>query len=677
MKRVWLLSVALAGAAAGDAPSAAPLPLVPAPVSVERGAGGFAFGSTTVIRHDAALLGEARLFAADLAKRTGVPPKLVAGGAAADGEIFLHTDAIAADAAGGYRLEITPHRIVITGRDAAGAFYGTRDILQLLPPAGDAAWKTAQPVNLPAVRIADRPRYAWRGMMLDCGRFFHSKADVEEFLDWLAFHKLNVFHWHLTEDQGWRIEIRKYPKLTTVGAWRDSSPPYGNRQGSDGTRHGGFYTQAEIREVAAYAAARHITIVPEIEMPGHASAAIASYPEFGNTDVPGYNPRVQTTWGVHPYIFAPREETFRFLEDVLTEVCELFPASPYIHIGGDEAPKDQWKRSKAAQEVIKREKLKDEFELQSWFVRRMAKFLESKHRRLIGWDEIQEGGLPKSATMMVWRDTRWAKHALAQGNQVVMAPNSHTYLDHYQLPGGPELAKGPFYEAIGGYLPVENVYSFNPGSVVEKPEQEKQVLGVQGQLWSEYFHDWKKVQYMTFPRIAAIAEIGWTPQANRDCGNFLVRLQGVMGHYDAAGVFYARPPRPAVRTCADGASVTTSFGFHAGNWPELAFDGRNDTFFWADRPPHEGDHLTVRLRAPLAAETPVSVATGGPESHNGDKLEHGVLEAETTPGQWSKVADFQDGTASGRLPKGSAAFRLRVLAGQTNWLILHEAHLGN
>ena len=305
-------------------------------------------------------------------------------------------------------------------------------------------------------------------------------------------------------------------------------------------RYGGFYPQDQIREIVAYAAVRHITIVPEIEMPGHASAAIAAYPELGNSDVPGFTAKVMTRWGVHSQVFAPKEETFRFLEDVLAEVCELFP-SKFIHIGGDEAPKTQWEKSKFAQDVMKREGLKNEEELQSWFIRRIGKFLDSKDRRLIGWDEIQEGGLPKSATMMVWRDAKWAKHALALGNDVVMATTSHTYLDYYQAPAATELARGKEYESIGGDLPLEKVYSYNPTFVVENPAQEKQVLGTQAQLWTEYAKDMKKVEYLAFPRVAALAEVAWTPLASKNFDDFTTRLKRVMQHYDAGNLNYAKP----------------------------------------------------------------------------------------------------------------------------------------
>lgn len=422
------------------------LPIIPKPAEETLLDGSFPIGPETVIRFDSRLRAEAELFAGDLGKRVGREIKTVDERLRILTPSAIHLDL--AETPGpreGYTLEVGPGSARISGHGAAGAYYGTRSMLQLIPAGGDPA--------LPACRVKDAPRFVWRGMMLDVGRHYQKPEHIKRFIDSLAFHKMNVFHWHLTEDQGWRIEIRKYPKLTEVGAWRESSPPYGNRNSDDGVRYGGFYSQAEIKDIVAYAAARHITVVPEIEMPGHAAAAIAAYPEFGNRDVPGYAPKVLTRWGVHPYTFAPTAETFAFLEDVLSEVLELFP-SKYIHIGGDEAPKDQWKQSATAQAVMKREGLKDEHELQSWFIRRIEKFLSSKGRRLVGWDEIQEGGLPKSATMMVWRDSNWAKHALELGNQVVMAPTSHTYFDYYQEPSAQALAKGVEFEAIGGFLPI-------------------------------------------------------------------------------------------------------------------------------------------------------------------------------------------------------------------------------
>ncbi len=533
-----ILASLLAGAAFGQT-----LPLIPKPKSIQTQEGTFAFSAATAISFDRELAGESVLLSAQFERLTGQKTRTVSEELLImlPSEVSLDLDDSLPLKAGGYQLKVTPKGVKIIGKDAAGAFWGMQTLMQLLP--AEMPMKKAS-VALPALTIADEPEFAWRGMHLDCGRHFFAIEDVKKFIDQMAFHKLNVFHWHLTEDQGWRIEIKKYPKLTEVGGFRDSSPPYGNRNSDDGKRYGGFYTQEQIKDLVAYATKRHITIVPEIELPGHAAAAIAAYPELGNSDVPGYAPKVMTRWGVHPYTFAPKEETFAFLENVLTEVCELFP-SQFIHIGGDEAPKDQWNQSKFAKEVMAREGLKDAEELQSYFIGRIEKFLASKNRSLIGWDEIQEGGLPKSATMMVWRDINWAHHALDKGNTVVMAPNAFAYLDHYQHPAEVELAKGTEYETIGGFLTVQKLYNYDPAAIGRNAEERKRILGVQAQLWTEYMHDWKKVEYMAFPRIAALAEIAWLPTAQKNYPDFRARLNGVMKHYDAAGINRATPEDPA------------------------------------------------------------------------------------------------------------------------------------
>jgi hexosaminidase len=380
---------------------------------------------------------------------------------------------------------------------------------------------------------------------------------------------------------------------------------------------------------------------------------------------------VVTRWGVHPYIFAPKEETFKFLEDVLTEVCELFP-SKFIHIGGDEAPKTQWKKSAFAQSVMKARGVEGRA--------RTAKLVHPPHRNsfsprriaLIGWDEIQEGGLPKTATMMVWRDAKWAKHALSQGNDIVMATTSHTYLDYYQAPEAAEMAKGKEFECIGGFLPLEKVYSYNPAFVAGNAAQEKQILGTQGQLWGEYIKDIRKAEYLALPRLAPLAEVAWSPQNARNFPDFLARLDGVMNHYEAAGVPFSRPVPPPKKETRDGSTVSSSLGTYQNNWPELAFDGREDTFFWADRALKEGDHFTLKLKAPLAKETTVTLSTGGKASKNGDKLENGILEATSDGTDWKPLATFENGSATAKAPAGTRQIRLKVTKPQENWLIIHE-----
>jgi len=443
----------------------------------------------------------------------------------------------------GYVIETLPGQpVVISARTAAGAFYAYQTLLQAAYTGNDGKRYLAPGL------IQDKPRFAWRGLMLDEGRHFFGKEKVKRFLDLMAMHKLNVFHWHLTEDQGWRVEIKKWPRLTSVGSVRAESHVTGGKQFAydgnrfDGKPYGGFHTQDDLREIVAYAKARHIHVVPEIEMPGHASAAIAAYPQFGNDDMPGYAPKVQTRWGVHPYTFSPKEETFRFIDDILAELTPIFP-SPFFHIGGDEAPKDQWKQSPFAQSVIKREGLKNEYELQSYFIRRVEKLLNARGKKLVGWDEIQEGGLSKTATMMVWRDWKWAKHAVENGNDIVMAPTSHTYFDY--SPG--KRAEGPQYGVIGGNLPIDKVYSFEPVPGNFTPEESRRVLGAQGQLWSEYLYGWNKVEYMAFPRACALAEVVWSPKEGKDWGDFQRRLGTHLGRLDALKVNYHRPDgTPAV-----------------------------------------------------------------------------------------------------------------------------------
>ncbi len=428
----------------------------------------------------------------------------------------------------GYALDVSADRITIESCSPKGIFYGIQSLKQLI--------FSSQEGKIPCLRIEDSPRFGWRGMMLDEGRHFFGKVFVKKFLDIMALYKMNSFHWHLTEDQGWRIEIKKYPKLISIGSKRAESPVEGDRKNGDGKPYEGFYTQDDIREIVKYATDRFINVVPEIEMPGHAAAAIASYPEFGNSDIMDYKPEVKTRWGVHHYTYSPTEKTFKFLEDIIEEVVSLFPGK-YFHIGGDEAPKDQWKNSPTAQRIMLDNKLKDEHELQSFFIKRIEKILKKNDRILIGWDEIQEGGLSPTAVMMVWRDWKWAMMALNNGNRIVMAPNSHSYFDHYQA--DPKEYKEP--EAIGGNLPLDKVYVFNPVPEGITPEQEKLILGTQAQLWSEYLFNTDKVEYMTFPRFFALAEVAWTMPENKNYADFQSRLKGALKLLDHMKVKYRNP----------------------------------------------------------------------------------------------------------------------------------------
>lgn len=435
-----------------------------------------------------------------------------------------------------YTIEITPELISLSAGDAAGAFYGVQTLRQLLPAQLEQAGLFKEPVfSIPAVRITDSPKFQHRGMHLDVSRHFFGVDEIKTYIDMLALLKMNRFHWHLTDDQGWRIEIKKYPKLTLKGAFRPETllGHYNDTpQQFDNTQYGGFYTQEEIKTVVAYAQSKHITIIPEIEMPGHASAAISAYPELGCTRE---QIQVATSWGVFEDIFCPKPATFEFLQDVLDEVIALFPGE-YIHIGGDEAPKARWENCSHCQGLIKAQELADEHELQSYFITKIEAYLNSKGRQIIGWDEILEGGLAPNATVMSWRGTQGAVAAAKTGHQVILSPTSHAYFDYYQSNNPDE----PL--AIGGYLPLKKVYGFSPYPT-EMPEEDYQyVLGAQGNIWTEYMQDFKQVQYMAYPRTMAMSEVVWngpTAQLEQDYSDFLGRLEFLFDRLDILGINYA------------------------------------------------------------------------------------------------------------------------------------------
>jgi hexosaminidase len=429
----------------------------------------------------------------------------------------------------GYKLTVTPGRVLAEASTPKGLFYAAQTMRQLLP-AGQLAT-----VAMPACQITDKPRYSYRGLHLDVSRHFMPVAFVKKYIDLLAMHKQNTFHWHLTDDQGWRIEIKKYPKLTQVGSRRSETliGQYTQNypQQYDGKPHGGFYTQEEIKEVVRYAQSRFVTIVPEIEMPGHALAALAAYPELSCDPSKTY--QVATKWGVFDDVFCPSEKTFGFLQDVLTEVMALFP-SRYIHIGGDECPKTAWKQSAFCQDLMKKNGLKDEHELQSYFIRRIEKFVNSKGRAIIGWDEILEGGLAPNATVMSWRGTEGGIAAAKQKHPVIMTPGATCYLDQYQ--GNP--ATEPL--AIGGYLPLDQVYAYEPTPAELTPTEQKYILGVQGNVWTEYMPTADHVEYMVWPRALALAEISWIPAGPRNFEDFAQRLKNHLPKLDAIPVNYAK-----------------------------------------------------------------------------------------------------------------------------------------
>ncbi|MFH8810617.1 beta-N-acetylhexosaminidase [Streptomyces hygroscopicus] len=490
--------------------------------------------------------GVARLLRATLGQALGLA--LPDGEPGARDTVTLRIDAALEPE--GYRLTVADGRVEIAGGTAAGVHWGTQTLRQLLGPD---AFRRAPLGGAPAARelaertVTDAPRFAWRGMMLDVARHFMPKDGVFAYLDLLAAHKLNVFHFHLTDDQGWRVEIRRYPKLTGTGAWRERTK-LGHRASPlwDERPHGGYYTQDDIREIVAYAAERHITVVPEIDIPGHSQAAIAAYPELGNTDViDTASLGVWTTWGVNPNVLSPTDNTLRFYEHVLEEVLELFPGD-FVHIGGDECPKDQWKASPAVQERIRALGLADEDQLQSWFIRHFGRWLAERGRRLIGWDEILEGGapgapLPEGAVVSSWRGYAGGVAAALAGHDVVMCPEQQVYLDHRQAPGEDEPVP------IGYVRTLEDVYRFEPVPPQLTGSGADRVLGAQANVWTEVLEDRRRVDYQTFPRLAAFAEVVWStlpPSPARDFEEFEGRMEAHYARLDALGVSYRPPAGP-------------------------------------------------------------------------------------------------------------------------------------
>jgi hexosaminidase len=418
----------------------------------------------------------------------------------------------------GYSLSVSNDEVIARAKTEKGLFYAMQTLRQLLPTSIESKEVVDEKWLIPAVEIIDQPRFSYRGMHLDEARHFHGMETVKSFIDQLAYHKMNHFHWHLTDDQGWRIEIKKYPKLasissqrngTLIGHYNDTPQQY------DGKKYGGYYTQEQIKEIVAYAAERFITVVPEIEMPGHAQAVLAAYPELSCE--PEKTFEVWQKWGVSDNVFCPNEATFAFLEGVIDEVVELFP-SKYIHIGGDECPKTKWKESDFCQNLIKEKGLKDEHELQSYFIQRMEKYINSKGKQIIGWDEILEGGLAPNATVMSWRGVEGGIEAAQQKHDVIMTPTSNCYLDYYQSTHPDE----PL--AIGGFLPLEKVYNFEPVPAELTEDEAKYILGAQVNLWTEYIPTREKLEYMAFPRLCALSEVVWTPKAVKNFEGFIPRI---------------------------------------------------------------------------------------------------------------------------------------------------------
>ncbi|MFE4816325.1 beta-N-acetylhexosaminidase [Streptomyces sp. NPDC056704] len=450
-----------------------------------------------------------------------------------------------------YKLSVVVNwGIEIRGGGAAGVFWGAQTLRQLLGPDAfrRALVRPGRTYGIAHQIIEDAPRFPWRGLMLDVSRHFMPKDGVLRHLDLMAAHKLNVFHFHLTDDQGWRVQIKRYPKLTEVGSWR-ARTKFGHRASPlwEEKPHGGFYTQDDIREIVAYAAERHISVVPEIDIPGHSQAAIAAYPELGNTDVIDTTSlTVWDTWGISKNVLAPTDNTLRFYEGVFEELLELFPAdagpfSGFVHIGGDECAKDQWKQSPTAQARIRELGLADEDELQSWFVRHFDNWLSARGRRLIGWDEILEGGLAEGAAVSSWRGYQGGVTAARAGHDVVMCPEQQVYLDHRQAAGPDEPVP------IGYVRTLEDVYRFEPVPPELTEAEARHVLGTQANVWTEVMEDPARVDYQTFPRLAAFAEVAWSAlpaPAERDFADFERRMAAHYGRLDALGVAYRPPTGP-------------------------------------------------------------------------------------------------------------------------------------
>ena len=504
---------------------------LPQEVSITNGGSFVLTPSTSIIYPEGNdLLKQAGEFLASYIKEaTGYAPKVAT--AKSSKPIHLSIDKSISNPEG-YRLTVTPEGIELAGATEAGVFYGVQTLRKSIPAVAEG-----MNIELPAVTINDYPRFAYRGMHLDVSRHFFPADSVKKYIDILALHNMNTFHWHLTDDQGWRIEIKKYPELTKIGSQRKQTVIGHNSGEYDGKPYGGFYTQDEIRDVIAYAKERFITIIPEIDLPGHQQAALATYPELGCTGGP-YD--VWQQWGVsEDVICAGNEKSMQFLEDVLSEVIDLFP-SEYIHIGGDECPKIRWKTCPKCQARIKAEGIKGDKKhsaeeyLQSSVISQMEKFVESKGRHIIGWDEILEGGLAPNATVMSWRGVDGGIEAAKQHHNVIMTPNTYLYFDYYQ---STDTENEPM--AIGGYLPLERVYSLEPTAGIPD-EYKKYVIGVQANLWTEYIPTFSQVEYMVMPRMAALAEVQWTDPSKKEYQSFLPRLVRMTKLYDRLGYNYAK-----------------------------------------------------------------------------------------------------------------------------------------
>ncbi|HEY8508236.1 MAG TPA: family 20 glycosylhydrolase [Steroidobacteraceae bacterium] len=550
------------------------LDLIPAPAHFELKSGSFTVqdGTRIVFRRDPRIERVARYFA-DLVGRTRRTRLELQAGVRSQraGAIHFLLDG-SGEGPEGYRLEVRPDRVLVRANDPRGLFYGAVSLWQLMTTSDQPA--------LRAVTIEDWPGFQWRGLMLDVARHYMPPEKIRQLLDAMALHKLNRFHWHLTDDQGWRLEIRKYPRLTEVGAWRGPA------------RYGGFYTQEEVREIVQYAAERFITVVPEIEMPGHAQAAIAAYPQLGTE---GPAPAVSMDWGIHTYLFNVEESTFRFLEDVLSEVMALFPG-PYIHVGGDEAVKDRWRASPRVQERMRELGVPDETALQGYFVRRIEEFLAAHGRKLIGWDEILEGGLPPRSTVMSWRGAAGGLEAARSGHDVVMAPAPDLYLDYLQSDSPDEPPGRPRYVTLA------DIYRFEVLPAELEAAHTPHILGAQVNVWTEHMRTPERVMHAVFPRLAAFSEVTWSPQ-KRDWDAFVARLPSQFLRYRKLGITPADSAfqvRVDATRGSDPTQVRVTLRNQIGRGEiRYELDGREPT---AQSPRYEAP-LSLKLPATVTAAT--------------------------------------------------------------------------
>lgn len=515
--------------------------VIPKPQRLTVGEGEFVIRPTTRLIAPMSEQMTANFLASWLRKATGFSIPIQSDETDVPDAIYLLLDpASTQHGTEGYSLRVIPQRIEIEAAQSAGLFYGVQTLRQLLPVALERGQAAPDDLKVPVVEIEDKPRFAWRGLLLDVGRHFFPVSFAKKLLDVMALYKFNRLQIHLTDDQGWRIEIKSYPRLTEIGSRRSESQipfpvqslsEYDHRVITDGKPYGGYYTQDDIREIVAYAQQRFITVVPEIEMPGHSVAALTSYPELGCVGT-GY--QVRTTWGIaEDVLCAGKESTYDYVDSVLSEVVDLFP-SEYIHIGGDECPKVRWKDCPHCQAAIQREGLADEHELQSYFIRRVEKILEAKGRHLIGWDEILEGGLAPKATVMSWRGAQGGIEAASKGHDVIMTPNTHAYFDYYQ---SEDVANEPLAQPV--VLPLEQVYTFDPVEGVPADEADH-VLGGQGNIWTEWIPTESHFEYMTFPRTLALADAVWSEPPRESYADFMVRLQPHLVRLEQLGVKYRK-----------------------------------------------------------------------------------------------------------------------------------------